>query len=272
MKVNLNKQQGNSSPGAAAPKNEIVIIEVLEDFVFPATDETGIEIIGNFILPEDDKMVKLYSTKSKTEASMETEGEEDSLSFKSMFKAQHPGNRAEVKKFVQFWTGKSVIVLHKACGDDYYEVMGTPCSPLQLKSTKKDDNDGRFWSFSFEPFAKSGFVPKEYRGALVFAEPTQVDDVTAINLTPANGSYYKLPSLAVTDVMEFASITLDHGKVVSLIGSGGVAPATLASAVSGLATVVLANGTGWTAINKAVIHLKVFKAGATTYLFELSRE
>lgn len=271
MKVNLNKQAGNSSPGAAAPKNEIVIIEVLDGFVFPLTDETGIEILGNFILPEDDKMVKLYSTKSKTEASMETEGDEDSLSFKSMFKAQHPGNRAEVKKFVQFWTGKNVIVLHKACGDDYYEVMGTPCAPLQLKSTKKDDNDGRFWTFAFEPFAKSGFVPKEYRGDLVFAEPTDVVDVDAIELTPANGSYYKLPALAVTDVIEFSSVTLEHGKVVTLLGSGGAAPATLASAVSGDATVVLANGSVWTAINQSFINLKVFKAGATIYLFELSR-
>lgn len=272
MKVNLNKQQGASSPGAAAPKNEIVIIEVTDNFVFPATDESGIELQGNFVLPGDDTMVKIYSTKSKTEAPMETEGDEDSLSFKSTFKAQHPGNRSEVKKFVQFWTGKNVIVLHKACGDDFYEVMGTPCAPLQLKSTKQDNNDGRFWMFSFEPFAKSGFVPKEYRGTLVFAAPFDIALVTATALTPANGQIYNVPALPVTAVIGTASCTLDHGKIVTLIGKGGAAPATLASAVSGTVTVILAGGTTWTAFNKAIIHLKVFKAGGTTYLIEQSRE
>lgn len=272
MKVNLNKASGNSSPGAPAPKNEVIIVEVTEDFVMPPTDESGVELIGNFNLPNDDTMVKLYSTKSKTEAPMETEGDEDAMSFKSTFKAQHPGNRLEVKKFVQFWTGKNVIVLHKACGDDFYEVMGTPCAPLQLKSTKQDNNDGRFWGLSFEPFAKSGFVPKEYRGTLVFSAPFDIVSATAIALTPANGYIYNVPALAVTAVMGTASCTLEHGKLVTFIGNGGAAPATLASAVSGTVTVILANGTTWTAINKAVIHLKVFKAGGTTYLIEQARE
>lgn len=272
MKVNLTKATGVSSPGAAAPKNEIIIFEFLPGFVFPPSDPGGVKIQGNFVLPGGDTMITLYSTKSKTEASMETEGDEDSQSFKSMFKAQHPGNSKEVKEFVQFWTGKNVGVMHKACGENYYEVMGTPCAPLQLKSAKKDDNDGRSWTLNFEPFAKSGFVPKIYEGTVVVADPFAVTDVDQVPLLKANGTQYQIPALAVTDVIEVNGIDLDHGTIVSLIGSGGVAPATLASAASGDVTVMLANGTAWVALNKAVIHLRVFDAGATTYLIEMSRE
>ena len=47
---------------------------------------------------------------------------------------------------------------------------------------------------------------------------------------------------------------------------------TLANGVAGDVTAVLAGGTTWTALENSVIHLRVFKAGAITYLFELSRE
>lgn len=272
MKVNLNKPSGSSAPGAATGKNQIILMEAETIVVFPPSDERGVVMEGSFVLEAGEPMVTLYSTKSKTEAPMETEGEEDTMSFKSSFKAQVPGNTKEIKEFVQFWTGKNIVLGHKACGENFFEIMGTPCAPLQLKAAKQDNNDARLWNLSFEPFAKSGFVPKIYEGAVIFAEPTNVTDVAAIALTPENGQQYKLPSLAVTDIIEFSSVTLEHGKIVTLIGSGGVAPATLASAVSGDATVVLSNGTVWAALNKAVIHLRVFKAGATTYLFELSRE
>lgn len=272
MKVNLNKPSANSSAGAAAAKNQIVVMEAETIAVFPPSDEKGVVMEGAFVMEAGEPPVTLYSTKSKTEAPMETEGDEDTMSFKSSFKAQVPGNTKEIKEWVQYWTGRNIILGHKACGEKHYEIMGTPCAPLQLKSAKQDNNDARLWNLTFEPFAKSGFVPKIYEGEFLFAEPFEVAAVDAVALTPANGLQYKLPALAVTAAIEFNAPTLEHGKVVTLIGSGGVAPATLANGVSGDATVALASGTTWVAINKAVIHLKVFKAGATTYLFELSRE
>lgn len=271
MKVNLNKPV-LANAGAASGKSDIIIIDVQDIEVFPQSDENGVVMEGSFVLAAGEKMYKIYGTKSKTEASMETEGDEDMMSFKSKIVVMHPGNTREVKEFVQEWTGKDIIVMHKGCGESTWEVMGTPCAPLQLKTTKKDDNDGRSYNLTFEPFAKSGFVPKIYEGAVVFAEPFVVAAADAVVLSPANGLQYRLPALAVTEVIGFDGVTLEHGKTVTLIGQGGAAPATLASAVSGDATVVLKDATTWVAVAKAVIHLKVFKAGATTYLFELSRE
>jgi len=272
MKVNLAKASGSASPGAAAPKNEIIIMEAEGIQVFPVSDSKGVKILGSFSMKPGEKMITVYSTKSKTDASMETEGDEDMMSFKSKLVLQHPGNSREVKEFVQYWTGRNVVAMHKSCGDDYYEVMGTPCAPLQLKSAKQDNNDGRMWTLTFEPFAKSGFVPKEYDGAVVFAEPTEVEDVTGLELTEENGLQYAIPALDVTAAIAVdGAVTLAHGKIVTLIGNGGANPATLANGVAGSVTTVLNGGTTWTALQNSVINLQVFKAGATTYLIELSR-
>jgi hypothetical protein len=271
MKVNLNKPSGTSSPGAAASKNEIVLFESQTVSYFPPSDENGVVMIGNIQMAPNEIPITIYSTKSKTEAPMETEGDEDTMSFKSSFKAQVPGNTKEIKEFVQYWTGRDIFLAHKACDENFYEFMGTPCAPLQLKSAKQDNNDARIWNLEFMPFAKSGFVPKIYEGTIPFAEPTDVADVSAVTLSGANGVNYQLPSLAVTDVIEFAPVTLDHNKIVSLIGGGGVAPATLVNGVSGSVTTILNGGTTWTALNKSIINLKIFKSGATTYLIEQSR-
>jgi hypothetical protein len=272
MKVNLKKATGSSSPGSAAPKNEIIIMEAEDIAVFPISDEKGVVMQGSFAMKPGTNMVTVYSTKSKTDAPMETEGDEDTMSFKAKLVLQHPGNSTEVKEFVQYWTGKNVVAMHKACGENYYEVMGTPCAPLQLKAAKQDNNDGRMWMLTFEPFAKSGYVPKNYDGAVVFAEPFNVPDATAVSLTKDNGLQYNIPPGAVA--MEIAvdgAVTLEHGQIVTFIGKGGTTPSTLSNGVTGSVTSVLANGSDWVAIENSVIHLRVFKAGAITYLFELSR-
>lgn len=271
MKVNLTKPSGTSSPGAAASKNEIVLFESQTVSYFPPSDENGVVMTGNIQMAPNEIPITIYSTKSKTEAPMETEGDEDTMSFKSSFKAQVPGNTKEIKEFVQYWTGRDIFLAHKACGENFYEFMGTPCAPLQLKSAKQDNNDARLWNLEFMPFAKSGFVPKIYEGTIPFSTPTDVATVTAIALTPANGVNYQLPSFATTASIGFGATTLDNNKVVSLIGGGGVAPATLANGTAGSVTVILNSGTTWTALNKSILNLKIFKSGATTYLIEQSR-
>jgi len=274
-KVNLAKATGVSSPGAAAPKNEIIIFEA-DGVIFPNSDQGGVLIEGSFVLPSGDKMVTVYSTKSKTEASMETEGDEDSMSFKSMVKLQHPGNSKAVKEFIQFWTGKNVIVMHKACGENHYEVCGTPCAPLQLKAAKQDNNDGRFWTMSFEPFAKSGFVPKIYEGAVVIAAPFEVADLTVIPAIADNGVQYQLPSNNNGDEIGFGQVINAHGTILTIIGGGGSDPAILTpTAVSNVVgwnfKVILKGGQNWVALQGAVINFRSFQAGNDNYLIELSR-
>jgi len=269
-KINLNKPTG-ISPGSAAPKSETVIVDVEDILFFPPSDGNGVKIAGQFLLKTGASMIKLYGTKSKTDAPYESDGDEDSISINQKFMLQHPGNTLEVKEFTQNWLGRNVIVFHKACQDNFHEVMGTPCAPLQIKPAKTDNNDGRFHTFSFESFAKTALVPKHYEGALVFAEPFAVAAVATTVVNEANGAFYKLPSLDITAAVTFTTVDLAHGKMVTLIGDGGTDPATLASATAGAATVVLVNGTQWVGLRDSNITLVVYKAGATTYLIEQSR-
>jgi len=90
-------------------------------------------------------------------------------------------------------------------------------------------------------------------------------------LTKANGNQYKLATDTDGSELDIASLDHDHGAVISLIGSGGSNPSVLSSGVSTAATVVLKGGTDWAAQDDAVIDLKVYKAGATTYLIEQKR-
>lgn len=270
QKVHLKKPTG-ISPGSAAPKSETVIVEVADLLVYPLSDSKGVKLIGNFVLKPGASMIKIEGTKSKTDAPYESDGDEDAISISQKFMLQHPGNELEVKEFVQNWLGKEVIVFHKSCSDNFYEVMGTPCAPLQIKPAKTDNNDARFHTFNFESFAKTALVPKHYEGVLVFADPFTVADATAIAATTANGNHYLLPALAVTQAVGFGSVTLPHGAMLTLIGDGGAAPATLNSGAAGSATVLLVNGAEWVALRDATIHLEVFVDGATTYLIEKSR-
>ncbi len=261
------------SPGSAAAKDPNVTIVDVEDILFfPPRDTKGIKMLGNFALKPGARMIQIYMTKSKISAPYESDGDEDSVNIKQSFEGQHPGNKLEIRELIQNWLGRNVIVIHGSCSDTVKEVVGTPCAPLQLKPSKQDNNDGRFHMLKFEAFATSQFLPGQYEGALVLDAPTAVEAVDALVISKEDGTHYQLPALAVTDVIEVdGAIDHDHGQIITLLGGGGVAPATLASAVSGDATVILVGGTTWVGLLNAVINLQVFKAGATTYLIEVSR-
>jgi hypothetical protein len=263
---------GGISPGSAAAKDPNITIVNVEDILFfPPRDSKGILHLGDFVMKDNARMIQYYATKSKISSPYESDGDEDSINIKQSIETQHPGNKKEIRELIQNWLGKNVIVFTGSCSEPELEVIGTKCAPLQLRPSKQDNNDGRFHMLKWEAFATSQFLPGMYTGNLALAAPYAVAAVDAVPLLKANGGQYKLPALAVTDVIEVDGIDLDHGQNVALIGGGGVAPATLASAVSGDVTVILAGGTTWVGLAGAVINLEVFIAGGTTYLIERSR-
>lgn len=271
IKVNLDKPAG-ISPGSAAPKrNKVVIIDSDDILVMPPRDGNSVNMVGNFVMKAGAKMIEFYVTKSKVSAPFETDGDEDSISIKQMFECQVPGNELPLKEFVQNWLGKNVIIIHESCTDDFKEVVGTTCAPLQMKPAKQDNNDGRFISLKFEQFAKSAWLPGHYTGEYIFQSPVVLGFGTEITIAKEDGYQYQLPATAETDAITVNTIDLDHGAFVTLIGKGGAAPLTLPNGTAGAVTVALKSGTTWTALDGAVIQLQVFKAGATTYLLELSR-
>jgi hypothetical protein len=271
IKVDVTKPAG-ISPGTGSGKSEVIIVDAADVLVYPPRDAKGVKVMGNFVLKPNARMVKLYTTKSKGSAPVESDGEEDSINMKQKFETQHPGNRLEIKEFIQNWLGKDVYIIHGSCADDFREVMGTPCAPLQLKPSKTDGNDARFWTLMFEAFATSQFLPGHYEGELVFGDPVAVADAEAIAVDTETNSHYKLAATSSATSAAFDTVDANHGDIITLIGQGGTTATTLAQNLStGDNLVVLKSGTTWTALDGAVIHLQVFKAGAKTILTELSR-
>lgn len=268
--VSVGKPQG-MSPGAAAPKEPNTVIVKAEDIlVWPMRDSKGVKTIGSFVMKPGTKMIEIYMTPSKTKATYESEGEEDTMTIKQKFEGEHPGNELEIEEFIANWTGVNAIVIYGSCSDNYRKVIGTKCAPVQLKPSSQDDNDARKKMLVFEQYAKSKFVPGHYTGTLSLAAPF-APPAAAFSVTPANGNQYQLPALAVTAAVSFTAMTLEAGQIISLIGGGGAGPATLAQGTAGDVEVLLMAGSTWTALNNSVIHLQVFDAGDDKYLIEQSR-
>jgi hypothetical protein len=271
LRINVAKANLGKSPGAAAPKEPNVTIVALDDIlVWPMRDDKNVAHTGSFVLNPNAKMIQVYMTPSKTKAGYTPEGSEDDITFKHMFEGEHPGNELEINEFVQNFTGVNCIVIYGSCADSYRKVLGTKCAPLQLKAELKDDNDSRVHMLKFDQAAKSALVPGHYTGALNLGAPFTVASSTAVPLSTANGNQYQLPSLAVTASIAFSTVGLPHGSIVTLIGGGGAAPATLATGVTDKSA-LLVSGATWVGLAGAVINLKVFNAGSITLLEEISR-
>ena len=270
QRVNVLKPLGKS-PGAAAPKEPNVTVVAVDDIAtWPMRNGSGVLHTGNFVMKPGAKMYQVYMTPSKIKAGFESDGDEDAVSFKQKFEAESPGNELELAEFVQNWTGVNAIVIYGSCSDSFKKVIGTKCAPVQLKPSLTDDNDSRKHMLVFEQMAKSGFVPGHYTGTLSFADPFAVVSSTAVPVNSTIGQIYQLPSLAVTAAIAFSEISLNHGDVITLIGGGGVAPATLATGVTDKKA-ILKDGTTWVGLAGATINLEVFVNGALTLLIEKSR-
>lgn len=260
-----------TASGAAAPKNPNVLIIAVKDIAtWPARNSKKVLMEGAFTLKPNPKIAEVYMTSSKTKAPYESDGDEDAISLKHKFEGEHPGNELEINEFIADWLGEPCIIIHGSCQDAFRKVVGTACAPVQLKPAGQDDNDGRKHMLVFEQFAKVEWLPGHFTGPLPSVDPFNVVSSAAIALNPANGYVYQLPSLATTAAIAVATTTLNHGDIVTLIGGGGVAPATLATGVTDKSA-LLVSGTTWVGLAGATINLKVFKAGAITLFEEISR-
>lgn len=263
------------SPGSASPKKANVTIFDMDDVAFfPDRDENGIVIAGNILMKPGKKMIQVYFTRSKISAPYESDGDEDSISIKPSFEAQHPGNKREGREFIQNWLGRNVGIIHETC-DGQKELVGTPCAPLQMKPSKQDNNDGLFHMLKFEAFASSNLLPALYEGALALTSSgATVALITAVPVSATGGTVLSLPAATANTKALFAkNDTLPHGTVISLLGNGGTGSFanTVEDGISGNVTVILKAGTVWTALVNSFLNLKVFRSGATTYLIEESR-
>ncbi len=271
--TNFRKSVARPAPGAGAakPKNPLVKVIYADDLLeYPPTDENGVLMLGNIVLKDGAKTHTLYLTNDTQKSSHTTEGDADAEGIMKKFEASHPGDELEINEFVQNSLGIGFIIVHELeCGSTRKKVIGTKCNPLYLKDEFSDDKEAVKHVLTFEQRMRDRHVAKFYDGELQFEE--NFNAALAVALAPANGYVYRLPVEDEGTAITIASNTIGNRKIVSLIGSGGEDPAVLAGGVSGPVTVLLSDGTAWTALKDAVINFEVFDAGAVTYLKEVSR-
>lgn len=266
------KPTGSISPGAPKPKSPNITILLADDIVSePVRNSGGVKMQGAYSLKPGAMPIKVYLTPSTQNPTYSSDGEEDTISIAHNFEGIHPGDSLEVNEFVQNLLGKNLILIIGNCQDDSKRVFGTKCAPVQLKPTYKSDNESTGHTLTFEQFQKTALLPGFYSGSLPDGNPHTVADVATLALTQANGNYYQLPSLSMTAAITVDSIDLPNGSFVTLIGGGGSDPATLTEGAGTAATVILKDGTDWTALNNAQITFEVMDGGSTVYLIERSR-
>lgn len=267
IRLSAGKPKGISAGSAKAGKGKVFLAEVEDILSFPSRDEKGVKLLGNFVFQEGHGFSHVYLTPSKQDRSWESEGEEDAIAITQKLVGFHPGDELESAEFVQSWLGKSVIAIVDFCDGSPMIQVGTPCAPLSLQPTFAGNQESTGYTLTFQAYAKTNLLPGKYYGDIAEVEPFEVVDNEALALTPANGTQYRLQPDTAGDSIAAASNTHEHGTIISLIGSGGSTPSTLASS----SPVILKAGTTWTALKDSVINLLVYKAGATTYLIEQSR-
>lgn len=264
-------KNGGGSGAAAANKANVTFGRMDDVLVWPARDSKGVRTIGDVVMKPgtEKKQFTVYCTPSKQVKSYTTEGDEDMETIKQKFEASSPGDSLELSEFIQNNIGVDYFIIANNCIDGYKRLYGTPCAPMKLKAEQTDDSSGRMIKMTFEQSVGSKFVPAHYDGNESFAEPTATDET--IDLTVANGNQFKLAADATGASISIATTDRVTGDVVTLIGGGGVDPSTLVNGASTAATVLLKDGTTWTALENATITFEVFDDGATTYLIERAR-
>lgn len=267
---NVGRPQIGRSAGAAAPKSPNVVVVATKDILtWPVKDSNGVLMLGNFVMKPGAKMIEVYMTPSKSKASYEPQGDEDSESYKHKFEGEHPGNELEIAEFVQNWTGEPAIVIYGSCEDNYRKVVGTHCAPVRLKATLQDDNDARKNMLVFEQYANTGEVLGHYPGEVIVSAPFAVA-AFAFSFDSANGYQYQLLPSAAADDITITANNYEHGDIVTLIGGGGVDPTVVSTGATAAGTFELKDGTDWVGLEGAILQLQVYK-GSTTYFQELSR-
>jgi len=258
--------------GAPSPKNGKITVIYAEDILsFPERDLGGVKLVGNIVLKSGAKMHYLYMTPTSQKLNDEITGDEDMEAFTKKAEGIHPGDSLDIREFRANALGVPFVLIFGAgCGKNTGDVIGTPCNPVKLKGSYASDNEGIKNVMMFDAVLPDREPIGLYSGETTFAENFIAADED-LALTVANGVVQELPAFALAEVLTATAIDLDNGAVVSLIGGGGADPATLDVGVQGVVTVILLNGTVWTALKGAVINLEVIKGGATTYLVEKSR-
>lgn len=266
--VSVGRPMGN--PGAGGNKKDrITFYDMDEVQTFPNRDGKGVKMDGNIVMKSGKYMIQVYGTLQTIANGFTTEGDPDKRGFLHNLVFEHPGNSTEIREFVQNWTNKNIGAIVEPCGGTADKIhLGTPCSPLQLSTEAMDNNDGNMNTLTFNSLVKTQIVPGTYEGTLTLESPLAViaADVATPDVALGEGQYQLTDGSAT--VVPITSLTnAQHGKLYTLLGSGGSNPSEIAGG-----DFILKDGVAWTATAGSQITFRAYKDGASSFAFiETSR-
>ena len=130
-----------------------------------------------------------------------------------------------------------------------------------------NNNDENKFMFRFQQFAKTAEYPARYYGNLTFATSNAIAaDATVVDATPGPGEYQLADNTGATTITTITNAV--GGAVYTLVGSGGINPATVANG----GDFALAGGIDWQALASARLTVQAFDTGGGSFtFFEVSR-
>lgn len=259
--------------GSGAPINagRFAYLALRDDLVsFPNTDANKVLLVGQPVFKEGKGLIPVYITSSTQEYSYESQGEQDSRSYKVKFMGTHPGTELEALEFSVNNLDKEFIVFIPGCSStDNTIVLGRPCAPLIFKSTHKGGKDGKKFEFTFEQEIGSQFVYFIYNGPLPTQEQayTEVDFTTAITQLSA---VQKVKTTATAQALDITSLQDIIETQVTFIGQETlVAKAgTISEDLAGDVMIITKDGLQWKAVSGATITFEVYQTASKIVLIE----
>lgn len=266
VKTNVSRPSKIGAGTRESKDPNIVIVQTEGILTSPSRDGKGVKYDGNFVFKSGEYAIKVYATASSIKQNKTLEGDEDAVGVNAGVEFAHPGDELEINECIQGHINVPVMIfiLTDACGGGtpFYKVYGTPCAPLTLKSEGQNDNDATKNLMKFEPSAKSQYVPGFYEGTLTFdtVKATVAQDAATVDVTNGPGEYQltdgSAAPIAITDIVNGS-----HGDVITLLGSGGTYPSTIAASE---AKFEMRDAVDYTALAGSAITFKAYKNGATT--------
>ena len=161
--------------------------------------------------------------------------------------------------------GRGFYIVWQVCATGEFFIAGNACKPLRM--TKFDggsDKDKTATTVTFE--VDCGELYCKYVGNTPSQPAVNVAADAATFVLAANPQYQLASgSSAVVPITGITGTTdADVNRVITLLGSGGTHPSTIASTATGF---LLVGGATWTANAGSQVSFRIFKDGATSYKF-----
>lgn len=130
-----------ANPGTPKGKDPNIIIYRTKDIkTMPDRDEKGIKIVGDIVLQDDTKAIKIYATPSTIKVTQASEGEADAKGTIQNLEFEHPGSNLLLEEFLENNQNENLNAVVVG-GDKVKKQLGTKTQPLQFTVESEDSNE-----------------------------------------------------------------------------------------------------------------------------------